>query len=107
MSIILSGLKTIGLFSGAYIGYKHGFIYKNNLSSNDFFKKYDDLYINPNFNANTMPETTFYNCIGLFSGILVGYYAYPIIIPMMLYQLYDMDPKSIFEHFIHNIKQNR
>ena len=91
MSIILSSFKTIGLFSGAFIGYNYGFIYKTNVCSNDFLKKYDDLYINPNFNETTMPETTFYNCIGLFTGMIIGYYIYPIVIPTMIYQLHNMD----------------
>lgn len=91
MSFILSSLKTIGLFSGGFIGYKYGFIYKTSICSTDLFKKYDDLYINPNFNDTTMPEMTFYNCIGLFSGIIIGYYIYPIVIPSMIYQLYNID----------------
>ena len=38
-----------------------------------------------------MPETTFYNCIGLFTGMIIGYYIYPIVIPTMIYQLHNMD----------------
>ena len=95
MSVILSSLQTIGLLSGGFIGYKNGFIYKKNLCINSFIKKYDDLYIKQNFNKNTISENTFYNCIGLFSGIVVGYYIYPIIIPTMIFQLYQLYPDEI------------
>jgi hypothetical protein len=95
MSFIISSLQTIGLFSGAYVGYKHGFIYKTSMCGNSFFKKYDDLYINPNFNDTTMSENTFYDCIGLFSGLIAGYYLYPIMIPTMLYHLQQLYPDQI------------
>ena len=95
MAFILSSLQTIGLLSGAYVGYKHGFTYKTNICANVFLKKYDDLYINPNFNDKTMSEQTFYDCIGLFSGIVVGYYIYPIVIPTMIFQLYQVYPDEI------------
>ena len=96
MSIILVSLKTIGLFSGAYVGYNYGFICKTNVyKSNVFFKKYDDLYINNKFNKNTISEKTFYNCIGLFTGIFLGYHVYPIIIPTMIYQVYNTYPNEI------------
>jgi len=88
---IISSLKTIGLFSGAFVGYKYGFIYKTHLCTNSLFKNYDDLYLNPNFTAETLPEDIFYNCIGLFSGLLIGYYMYPVMIPTMMYQLYNID----------------
>lgn len=95
MSIILSSLQTIGLVAGAFIGYNHGFIYKTNLCNNVLLKKYDDLYMNPNFNESTMSEKAFYNCIGLFSGLIVGYYVYPIMIPSMIYKIYEIYPDEI------------
>lgn len=95
MSFILSSLQTIGLLSGAFIGYSHGFIYKTNLCTNVFIKKYDDLYINVNFNENTMSEKSFYDCVGLFSGLIIGYYVYPVMIPSMIFQIYKSYPDEI------------
>ena len=95
MAFIISSLQTIGLLSGAFIGYKNGFIYKNKLCSNIVIKKYEELYIKPNFNDKSISENVFYNSVGLFSGIVVGYYIYPIIIPTMIYQLYQIYPDEI------------
>jgi hypothetical protein len=89
--MIISSLKTLGILSGAFIGYKYGFVYKTHLCSNPFFKNYDDLYINTHFTDDTLPESIFYNSIGLFTGIMVGYYIYPIVIPTMIYQLHNID----------------
>ena len=101
MSFIISSLKMIGLCSGGYIGYMQGFIYKNKLCSNAIIKKYDDWFINSYFNENTMSENVFYNYIGLFSGVCIGYYIYPIIIPTMLFHLYNIDE---IKKYIDNIK---
>ena len=93
MSIILSGLKHIGMVSGSYIGYNYGYVVKNKCCDTfPLIKKYDEIYCKINFKSSKLPEIMFYNSIGLFSGLVIGYHTYPLVIPIMIFQLCETFP---------------
>jgi hypothetical protein len=85
-SNIICGLKLSGLISGGYIGYRYGDKMKNLLCNNiSTIKYYHSYYISSHFKRSQISESTMFNLIGGFSGVLIGYHIFPISIPLFLY----------------------
>ena len=96
MSIILSSLKHIGMCSGSYIGYNYGYIVKKKCCDTfPLIKQYDDMYVKINFKSSKLPEMIFYNSIGFFSGLVIGYNTYPFVIPIMMFHICEILPNYI------------
>jgi hypothetical protein len=92
---IIYNLQLIGLISGGYIGYRYGYKIKN-LCCDTFstFKFYYDKYIVNKFESSQISENTTFNLIGCCFGLLGGFYAYPFIIPITIFQLAEDYPTT-------------
>lgn len=90
---ILTGLKLTGMISGSYVGYRYGDCIKKwccerSQRINDYHKE----YVYYRFKKSQIRENTIFNMIGCFTGILGGYYIWPIFIPIMIYQIAEDYP---------------
>ena len=93
---ILCGLKLVGMASGGYIGYRYGDRMKNWCCSTfprvDYYSK---EYIDPHFKKSQVSEETVFNLIGCLSGVLSGFYAWPVSIPVAIYRVVEDYPEEM------------
>jgi hypothetical protein len=93
---ILHGLKLTGLVSVGYIGYRYGDVAKKWCCKNiPKFGSFHKDHIETIFTTSQTTEKTTFNLVGLFSGILTGFYIWPIAIPSMVYQISEDYPEEI------------
>lgn len=93
---ILNVLKITGMISGGYIGYRYGDKMKNWCCNNiPTIRHYHSRYIPQHFKKSQISELTMFNLIGGFSGVLVGFYLWPIAVPVTLYNLAEDYPDEI------------
>lgn len=93
---IISGLKIAGMISGGYTGYQYGDDLKKWVCcSFPSIKRYHNEYVSVKFKKSQIRENTLFNLIGCFSGILGGFYIWPVSIPIMIYQMAEDYPDEI------------
>lgn len=104
-SNIMCMLRIAGMISGGYIGYRYGDQMKNWCCNNiPTFKHYHNQYIPHHFKKSQISEPTMFNLVGGFSGILGGYYGWPIAVPILIYHIAEDYPDEIkkIKKFIKN-----
>lgn len=89
---LICGLRLAGMISGSYLGYRYGDKIKTWCCGFPSVGHYHKEYIYKHFKKSQIPENTMFNLIGCFSGILGGFYAWPLSIPMMFYQVAEDNP---------------
>ena len=95
-SNIMCGLKIAGMISGGYIGYRYGDKMKNWCCDNiPTFKRYHSQYIPHHFKKSQISESTMFNLVGGFSGVLGGFYLWPVAIPVVMYHVAEDYPDEI------------
>lgn len=102
-SNILCGLKLIGMASGGYIGYMYGDRVKKWCCDNSSTaKQYHETYISKHFKKSQIPEKTMFDLVGCLSGVLGGFYIWPVSIPVMIFRIAEDYPNEIkkFKKFI-------
>jgi hypothetical protein len=94
-SNILCGFKIIGMTSGGYIGYKYGNEFKKWCYKNStFINRYYNLYLSGKFRGSQIPESMLFNLIGCLSGVLIGFYIWPVSIPVSISSIADDYPEE-------------
>lgn len=89
-------LKIAGMVSGGYVGYCYGSKVKQwSCKRFPLLKKYNDTYIVDSFKDSQLSEDTTFNMIGSLTGVLGGFYAWPVAIPMMVYRVSEDYPEEI------------
>lgn len=95
-SNVICGLRLIGMVSGGYIGYRYGDRAKKYCCDKfPVIKRYHTDYVSSHFKKSQLSENTMFNMIGSFTGILGGFYAWPVAIPVMIYRTAEDYPQEI------------
>lgn len=89
---IISFLKLSGLASGGYLGFRYG----NDLRRWGYSKLTPQYrFIFPS--SKNVSETEFTSLIGMFSGVLIGYYLWMLTIPGGIYVMDSDHPQILKE----------
>ncbi len=88
-SSIIGALKLSGMASGAFIGSKYGNTVKVYVFNKfpAFKSSFENHFPAKSFKKTKFTEESMFNMIGSFGGIAIGYYAWPLAIPVTIVYL--------------------
>jgi hypothetical protein len=83
-------LKLIGMLSGAYLGYKYGYVAKTHLCKNyPTVDAYHKEYVAKYIDKSKITDKNFSNLTCSLGMTLVGYHAWPIVIAAATYKIME------------------